>query len=470
MRYIPDIISRLYEASPVWTRPLASTLYGVLKSRKETGRLFWEYYRQLEESQWWSADRLEEFQADRLRALVKHCAQNVPYYRTLFAEHGITPSQIQAPADLPKVPILTKETVRTCAETLFADTHDRSTLLRETTSGTTGTPLALWMNREAYLHGKALEWLHHSWGGYTHTEWVGIIAGYRVIPPGRRKPPYWVTNVSGKQVHFSTLHLRHDTFRVIGNKIRSAGLRFLMGYPSAIGLLAHHLSDSGETFPLRAVFLGSEPVFDWQVAAIERAFTCKVFNLYGQSERALSATSCGMTPNLHLNMEVSVGEFVEDPACSSRKLLVGTSLTNYGMPLLRYYLDDISDHVSSPCPCGRAHPLIRPVESHEDSFVLRPDGSYVSPSLLYASLHHLTGVLEAQIVQDDVRHIDVNVVTDGTTSADQRARLVRDLTTMFEGFIRVDVREVKQIPRTEGGKFRFVVSHVSQSTVGARPT
>ncbi|MDI3544622.1 MAG: hypothetical protein PWQ43_70 [Rikenellaceae bacterium] len=35
-------------------------------------------------SQWWSADELKEYQNEKLRALIKHSYENVPYYNELF--------------------------------------------------------------------------------------------------------------------------------------------------------------------------------------------------------------------------------------------------------------------------------------------------------------------------------------------------------------------------------------------------
>lgn len=112
MRYIPSKIVNLYNKSPIWTRNFASTGYGFLKSRKEKTKLFYQCLAELEETQWWSLEKLQELQCNRLQKLIKHCAEHVQYYQKKFAKYGIIPSQIQTPDDFKKLPILDKETIR----------------------------------------------------------------------------------------------------------------------------------------------------------------------------------------------------------------------------------------------------------------------------------------------------------------------------------------------------------------------
>ncbi|MGB6033963.1 MAG: AMP-binding protein [Bacteroidota bacterium] len=462
MRYVPNRVVRLYEKSPVWVRSLASTTYGFLKNRKETGKLFHQYIRELRESQRWPLARLEELQSERLRNLIRHAATSVPYYRRMFAEFGIEPSQIQTPHDLAKLPTLSKETVRRESRNLVAETHRRGRLLAEPTSGTTGTPLTALMNNEAYLYAKAAQWLHHEWAGYTHRESIGILAGYNVVNVSRERPPFWTTNYAGHQIHFSTRHLKPQFYPFFVEKIRSSHVQFLLGYPSALALLARHIAATGDHVPLRAVFVSSEPLYTWQAEAIRAAFGCPVFNYYGQAEKALTATSCGTSLDLHLNMEISVAEFFPDKEIEGRVRLLGTPLMNYGMPLLRYELHDITTLRETACPCGREHQRIGPVETHSDDYVIGSDGSFISPSLLYFPFPEARGIVSAQIVQDEVGRLTAKIVTDDRFKPEEGERVRRELAELVGEGTLVEIEIVPDIPRTANGKFRFVVSNVSR--------
>ena len=44
------------------------------------GKVFWDTYNFLQESQLWSKEKLEEYQMNQLEKLLKNSYENVPYY------------------------------------------------------------------------------------------------------------------------------------------------------------------------------------------------------------------------------------------------------------------------------------------------------------------------------------------------------------------------------------------------------
>lgn len=68
--------------------------------------------RGLEDSQWWPRERIEALQLDRLRALLTHAREHVPYYRESFARIGFDPATIGSLADLQRLPFLGKAEIR----------------------------------------------------------------------------------------------------------------------------------------------------------------------------------------------------------------------------------------------------------------------------------------------------------------------------------------------------------------------
>ncbi|MCK5559768.1 MAG: phenylacetate--CoA ligase family protein, partial [Thermoplasmata archaeon] len=71
-----------------------------------------KYLRELNQSQWWSRERLEELQNKRLKALIRHAYKNVPYYHKMFKQLRLLPIDIKTTKDLSKLPLLTKENIR----------------------------------------------------------------------------------------------------------------------------------------------------------------------------------------------------------------------------------------------------------------------------------------------------------------------------------------------------------------------
>ena len=53
------------------------------------------YLRGLEESQWWPLERLRELQNQKLRRLIAHVYQHVPFYRDLMDQRGLAPADYE---------------------------------------------------------------------------------------------------------------------------------------------------------------------------------------------------------------------------------------------------------------------------------------------------------------------------------------------------------------------------------------
>lgn len=79
--------------------------------------------RQLEDSQWWSADRLAQYRVQRLRTFLGQIGRTVPYYRDLFAREGFDPDRVDALESLQGLPFLTKSIIRANVEQLKAEGH-----------------------------------------------------------------------------------------------------------------------------------------------------------------------------------------------------------------------------------------------------------------------------------------------------------------------------------------------------------
>ena len=65
---------------------------------------------QLLKSQYWPAEKMEEYQLNKIKALVEHAGKHVKYYRTLFLKEDIHVEDIRSLSDFQKIPALTKET------------------------------------------------------------------------------------------------------------------------------------------------------------------------------------------------------------------------------------------------------------------------------------------------------------------------------------------------------------------------
>ena len=466
MRYMNDLFINIFERSPLWSRSVFSSAYGIMKDRKENSSLLKKYLFELIKTQNHSLDELEEMQNDALRNIIKHAFKNVEYYERLFVNYGINPNQIQTKDDLYKIPKLTKKIIVKEGASLLAKNIVKDKIRKEVTSGTTGTPLTIFMDDRNYLLSKAVIALQRKWAGYDERKnWIGILGGYKIVPLKQKKPPFWIKNYINRQIHFSTYHLNRKYTLYYIEEIKKSKLVYLSGYPSALGFLAKQVIEIGKKLPLRAVFVGSEPLLSWQNQAINKAFSCPIFNYYGQAERVICGINCRFSNKLHVIMEMGILQFEEQNALKKQLRMVGTSLLNYSMPLVRYELNDITSGYTNQCQCGISRLIINPVETKMEDYILSPNGTFIPASLLTFPFKEARGIFEAQIVQKSFDELIVRVVVNNIFTAYEEINLRKKIQQCIGEDIYIVVRKVDKIERTLNGKFRFVISEPSKSAM-----
>ncbi len=132
-------VMKIYDRLPVPAQDLACSLKGAQIRRNRYGRAFSYYLQQYEERGSWSYDRLCEYRDRRLRRLMKHCYDTVPYYRKMFDSLGIDYRQIRRLEDLQRLPVLDKQTVNENYQDFITTAKPRSKIITSHTSGTTGS-------------------------------------------------------------------------------------------------------------------------------------------------------------------------------------------------------------------------------------------------------------------------------------------------------------------------------------------
>src|SRR5690606_30639221 len=120
-------------------------------------------------------------------------------------------------------------------------------------------------------------------------------------------------------------------------------------------------------------------LLDRERELIERVMGCKVTNRYGCEEVGLIASECEEHRGLHINVDDVFLEVVDDEGRPVKpgipgKILV-TDLANYGMPLIRYRIEDVGILSDRQCPCGRGLPLMHSIMGRVADFLKRADGT-----------------------------------------------------------------------------------------------
>ena len=457
-------ITKIYQKTPYFLGNIFGIFGGLRKYIEEKHYSeFKSRLSQLLKSQWFSLEELKAMQFQKLRLLIHYAYNNVLYYQKKFDEIGLRPDDIEDFDDIKKIPILNKDDIKKSYNDFIARNVDKANVIQQSTSGTTGSPFTITMDKSTLIWEKVWIQRHRIWGGYDHSDWRGSLGGHKIVPVMQKMPPFWRYNLIGRQILFSTYHMTPENLCHYVEKMRKSKITIIDGYPSTIYIFAKYLESRDIHLPMKAVFTGAEPLYDYQRSVIEDRLCCKIFDHYGLTEKVVSAGECEQHDGRHVTMEGTLVEIIPVSHESNKDNygeIIGTSLVNYAMPLIRYKTGDMSSFIDGECKCGRKLLRIKPVETKMEDIITTPDGKFISASNLTFPFKPLSSIDEAQIVQEDLYNIRVRIIKGESYKDQDTEKLLSGLRSIFGKSLTVNIEFTDKIERTRTGKFRFVVSKV----------
>jgi phenylacetate-CoA ligase len=458
-----SIAKHIYNASPWYIQNIFISAYGLILMQRLTSPAVKQYLAYYLKTQWLSKAELAELQKTKLRALIHHAYHNVPYYRQVFDDLHLKPEDIREVADLQKLPLLSKREVRQNFDRLFASNFDRRKMNAMATSGTTGSPLTVYVTSHNAVTERALNLRMRNWGGWNANEKRATLSGYSVIPQGPQNLPLWRHDWPERRLFLSPYHMTSENMGDYIEKLRDFQPTIIESYPSYLSFLALYLERKNDFLPVQSVFTASETLFPYQRQIIEERFKTKIFDWYGLTERAASAAQCKYSDGYHVNGEKSLVEIVRSDGSVAPPgeygEIVGTNLEEYGMPLIRYRSGDMSALRSAECPCGRNLPLIEQIQTRVDDIITTSDGRLINPAPL-AGLFRSKTIERGRIIQEDSNRFTVQIVAgDGYSEADAEP-IIKGVHRVVGSDAEVSVQVVDEISSLPNGKYPFVISKI----------
>ncbi|EPY2277480.1 phenylacetate--CoA ligase family protein [Clostridium sporogenes] len=416
----------------------------------------------LEESQHYSKEELKNYQDEHLNKIIKHCYENVPYYKEIFNKNKLMPSDIRTQKDLWKLPILTKNDIKQNFNKLKATNMPKWLLNEGHTSGTTGTPAHFYRDLNSINFENATVWRQWKWAEIDIGDRIVVCRGNE-IKVSEKDHIFWQKNNIQKQLFLSSFYLSDENMKYYIEEFKRYDGKALQAYPSTAYVIAKYLEKINDKIKLKAVFTSSEPIYDFQRKLIEDRFECKIWDFYGLAERVVSASECKTHEGLHINEEYGITEILDEEENESKEgFLVGSTLHNYAMPLIRYVTNDYTKISCEECSCGIDHRIISPIETKKEDMVITKEGRYISPSIITHAFKPLTHVAKSQVIQHDFDDFEIKIVPEEGFNDNEIDILMKGLKERFGQKSSIDINIVQDIPRTKNGKFRWVISKISK--------
>jgi phenylacetate-CoA ligase len=235
----------------------------------------------------------------------------------------------------------------------------------------------------------------------------------------------------------------------------------LRGFPSTLVLLARFLDSEKINVRARAVVTGGELVLDWQRCFLEEAFGCKVFDCYGMWEHVAAAAQCDRG-GYHLTPELGYVEVLRNGRpCGPGEAgeLVGTHLTNYAMPLIRYNMHDVVAWAGQRCPCGREAPVLSIIGGRGRDLLVTRSGYAVIQAGLPTWFVPPLPIEKLQFYQEKKGEAVVRIVRGEGYAAEHTRMLLDEVQKHLGDSMTLAWEYVEEIPRAPSGKYQYVISH-----------
>jgi phenylacetate-CoA ligase len=409
-------------------------------------------------------------QARRVRDMVAYAYRHVPYYRDTMNRLGLRPSDFRNAEDLSKLPLLERDQLQRDPEYFVSTAKplDRYLLIRS--GGSTGVPCKVYHDARGLFQHAAQRERERS----IISALVGRGLGHRTTVIGL-PPPYssgyeahrfcrdrglFPSGVSARRQSLSLLDPPEKNIRLI-NEFKPD---IIGGYGSYHSILFPYLKAKGAPFHRPKVVTYTSDALSGPVRnMIEKELNIPVFSSYQTVEAFGIAFECEYHQGMHLNIDLYPVRIVDaegvtlQPGDSGE--VVVSNLVNRATVLLNYRLGDVAAVLPGRCACGRSLPLLSFLHGRSEDWIELASGRLVHPQSLHMIMEDEEKIWQYQVIQETSRNFVIRVIAaEDCDLGRTREQIATEFVRALGDDVTIDVSFVDSIDRTEGGKFRPILS------------
>jgi len=416
-----------------------------------------EYYSLYKETQWYDTEAMKLFQLGKLKRLVKHCYDNVPFYRKYMTDLGLTATDIKSLEQLNLFPIITKEIIQQNYKSFIPDNIKQIKGVKTSpTGGTTGNPLfkrndantrsSVWGSYKRY----------EDWMGYLNTDKTLVLMGGQIKNNRLRDRVISKSiNILENSISVDIYNTSNETINKIISLLFKNNFSYIRSYPQFLFSVAQKLEQKGLSFKLKSISLTAEPVMPAHRHLFKKIFNSEIFDQYGCGEIGGIAYECDRHEGLHIAEErviIETNKFNE---------LIITDLDNYAMPFIRYWNADQAEISENCCSCGRQSKLIKKIIGRTCDYVVGINGQFLHPSYFWALFYDSNIAINRrlrkfQIVQNSETNLLIRLVAD-PLSDEEKEYFISDIKNRI-GDMTIEFSYELEIENTKTGKYRAVIN------------
>ncbi len=354
-------------------------------------------------------ESLDKLQLERLQKAVLS-ASKTPFYKKVFLENNIKPSDIKSLEDLSRIPFTTKQDLRHSYPDGMVAVDNSEIVRMHASSGTTGKSTVIFYTQKDI------------------DSWADLIARGMTATGTTRNDVF--QNMMGYGLFTGGLGLHYGAERLgcmvipssTGNSLKqiqliedfnSAAIHITPSYALHLVDVVKEQGINPHDLNIERAYLGAEPYSEATRQKLEELWGFKAFNFYGLSEMNGPgvAGECELQDGMHVWEDFYIVEVInpetgEQLPDGEEGELVFTHINREAMPILRYRTRDLTRIIPEKCKCGRTHRRIERIKGRTDDMMI-VGGVNVFPSQIESVLMKIPEVgNNYQIVLERKNNLD----------------------------------------------------------------
>lgn len=406
------------------------------------------------ESQYWEREALIAYQEERLRFMIRHAYENVPFYHDLFQQHNLVPSDINVIQDLHKIPVIKKNDLRRHpADYYLAKNLSASKAIRMNSSGSTGEPFTYFITPEAY----SMSYASAIRGWY----WMGYRLGDTYAKLSQNKRSNFYKKFQDLLIRSQYMFIRDLTPEALKSVIQNLNRyqpEFIRCYPDPLLFVSMQINNGDKLnyTPEAINTTGNILPPDFR-KKIEQAFEAPVYDSYS-CEASAQFFEGPERKAYFASMEYAITEVLDNtntPSGTGRHIT--TDLWNLAMPFIRYDTQDILERSEEQGDSGIHLAAFRQIKGRDSDILVTPSGKYLIVHTFTIFFEYFKDIVQFQVVQPHPERIKVLLVVTDMYNKDTEAAIAEGLGDLIGKDVEIEIKTVPEIPLLPSGKRKFII-------------
>jgi phenylacetate-CoA ligase len=399
---------------------------------------------------------LNFLQKQKLANLLQHASTNSPFYNKIFK---FNPNH--DPFDTLKyLPVLEKKEIRMYTNEML--TSDKSTLLKNSSSGSSGYQTTVYWSHKEQAINRATQMLWWEWAGYR--------IGDPLLQTGITPQRGWTKGLKDKLFNTYYLqaftHTKEDVIKAL-QWAKKQKNPVLAGYASSLFVIAKYALEENIKVDFKAAVCWGDKLFDHYRKTIYLAFEVDICETYGSAEGLMLGGQKDMeymylmSSNVYVEILDEQGNEVKDGELGN---VIVTNLNGYAMPLIRYRIGDLAIKLpANKYPDERQYklPLWQKIIGRDTDLVETASGKYLVVHSFTGIFEHIPEIKQFCVIQDSKKGITIQYIKGANFSSSVLEQAKNKILSYINEPFEIIFEEVFFIAPTKSGKPQLIISKLN---------